>query len=73
MDNSVGNGISQERNIKRREPHMHFFPDLWFLSWNKNFWNAVKSVWVEVCQNWPGDGYFNLGKSKLLERPFFSS
>ena len=30
------------------------------------------SAWVGAAQNWPGDGFFTIRKSKFWEHQFFS-
>ena len=47
-------------------------PDLWFLSCNRNFKIQWHLRGLELPENWPGDKYFKLWKTKFWERQFFS-
>ena len=33
------------------KPHIVLLPDLWFLCYNKKFWNSIISAWAGASQN----------------------
>ena len=65
--------ISKARHKQKKILELFFFPDLWFLSCKKKFWDLTISAQVKCCQKWREDEYFkNLENRIFIFRSYLS-